>query len=164
MAQRFDANGIEVGGEFVVNTLAANDQVDPTVTALADGGFLVAWSFYNPVEPDVYARRFDANGNAVDAVEFRVNSTTTSYQHIAPTAGLTGGGFVVLYHSNQNDSGDIYAHLYDATGASVSDAAARVLEDVEPRDDVLASAWYRSRVLPSLVARALADLGNAGNR
>jgi carbon-monoxide dehydrogenase medium subunit len=45
-----------------------------------------------------------------------------------------------------------------ASGASGADAAAKVLDDVEPGDDALASAWYRSRVLPSLVARALADL------
>jgi CO/xanthine dehydrogenase FAD-binding subunit len=34
----------------------------------------------------------------------------------------------------------------------------RVLDDVTPHDDALASAWYRSRVLPVLVRRALADL------
>lgn len=34
-----------------------------------------------------------------------------------------------------------------------------VLRDVEPRDDALASAWYRTRVLPTLVARALAQIG-----
>ena len=45
-----------------------------------------------------------------------------------------------------------------ADGASPEDAAARALDDAEPFDDALASAWYRSRVLPTLVARALADL------
>jgi hypothetical protein len=32
------------------------------------------------------------------------------------------------------------------------------LAGVEPRDDALASGWYRSQVLPKLVERALADL------
>jgi CO/xanthine dehydrogenase FAD-binding subunit len=36
--------------------------------------------------------------------------------------------------------------------------AERVLDDVTPHDDALASAWYRSRVLPVLVRRALDDL------
>jgi CO/xanthine dehydrogenase FAD-binding subunit len=45
-----------------------------------------------------------------------------------------------------------------AAGASVEEAAGKVGRDVEPRDDALASAWYRSRVLPTLVARALAEL------
>jgi CO/xanthine dehydrogenase FAD-binding subunit len=34
----------------------------------------------------------------------------------------------------------------------------RVLDDVTPHDDALASAWYRSKVLPVLVRRALDDL------
>lgn len=45
-----------------------------------------------------------------------------------------------------------------AGGASAADAAALALDDVTPHDDALASAWYRSRVLPGLVAQALADL------
>ena len=45
-----------------------------------------------------------------------------------------------------------------AGGASAADAAALVLDDVTPHDDALASAWYRSRVLPGLVAQALSDL------
>jgi aerobic carbon-monoxide dehydrogenase medium subunit len=34
----------------------------------------------------------------------------------------------------------------------------RVLDDVSPHDDALASAWYRSKALPVLVRRALDDL------
>jgi CO/xanthine dehydrogenase FAD-binding subunit len=37
----------------------------------------------------------------------------------------------------------------------------RALDDVTPHDDALASAWYRSRVLPVLVRRALDDLEEA---
>jgi CO/xanthine dehydrogenase FAD-binding subunit len=36
--------------------------------------------------------------------------------------------------------------------------ANRVLDDITPHDDALASAWYRSKVLPVLVRRALDDL------
>ena len=45
-----------------------------------------------------------------------------------------------------------------AAGASVEEAAGKVLDDVEPADDALASGWYRSKTLPTLVARALNDL------
>jgi carbon-monoxide dehydrogenase medium subunit len=41
-----------------------------------------------------------------------------------------------------------------------SDDADRVLDDVAPHDDALASAWYRSKVLPVLVRRALDHLEN----
>jgi CO/xanthine dehydrogenase FAD-binding subunit len=45
-----------------------------------------------------------------------------------------------------------------AAGASAADAAAKSLDDVEPEDDALASAWYRRQVLPGLVERALEGL------
>ena len=45
-----------------------------------------------------------------------------------------------------------------AAGASARDAAAAVVADVRLADDPLASAWYRARVLPVLVARALERL------
>jgi CO/xanthine dehydrogenase FAD-binding subunit len=45
-----------------------------------------------------------------------------------------------------------------AGGASAQDAARAALDDVQPEDDPLASAWYRRRVLPVLMARALSQL------
>jgi len=45
-----------------------------------------------------------------------------------------------------------------AGGAGPREAAAKVVDDVSPEDDPLASAWYRRRVLPVLVARALEQL------
>ena len=44
-----------------------------------------------------------------------------------------------------------------ADGADAADAAGHVLDDVEPADDALASAWYRKRMLPKLVAQALEE-------
>jgi carbon-monoxide dehydrogenase medium subunit len=45
-----------------------------------------------------------------------------------------------------------------ADGATSEAAAERVLDDVSPHDDALASSWYRGQVLPVLVRRALNDL------
>jgi carbon-monoxide dehydrogenase medium subunit len=44
-----------------------------------------------------------------------------------------------------------------AGGADAAAAAERVLDDVEPADDALASAWYRTKMLPKLIARALGE-------
>jgi CO/xanthine dehydrogenase FAD-binding subunit len=46
-----------------------------------------------------------------------------------------------------------------AGGAEAEEASQKVLDDAQPQDDALASAWYRQRLLPILVQRALADLG-----
>jgi hypothetical protein len=43
-AQRFDAAGNRVGGEIAIATSATNDQVLPSVTARADGGFYATWT------------------------------------------------------------------------------------------------------------------------
>lgn len=49
-----------------------------------------------------------------------------------------------------------------AAGAGAEEASAKALEDAQPQDDALASAWYRARMLPLLVRRALDDLGGGG--
>lgn len=45
-----------------------------------------------------------------------------------------------------------------AEGASAETAAEAALDGADPHDDALASAWYRTKVLPVLVRRVLTDL------
>jgi CO/xanthine dehydrogenase FAD-binding subunit len=45
-----------------------------------------------------------------------------------------------------------------AARAAPAEAAAKAGDEVEPRDDALASAWYRRAVLPKLVTRALEQM------
>jgi len=45
-----------------------------------------------------------------------------------------------------------------AGGASGQDAASKAVEGLTPPDDALASSWYRTEVLPTLVRRALEQL------
>jgi CO/xanthine dehydrogenase FAD-binding subunit len=53
----------------------------------------------------------------------------------------------------------VRSHAAEQAAADGADAAAeRVLDDVTPHDDAIASSWYRSEVLPVLVRRALNDL------
>jgi Ca2+-binding RTX toxin-like protein len=64
-AQRFDASGARAGGEFVVNTDTQSWQGMPSVTALQDGGFMVAWATtQDGMGTGISAARFDANGVA----------------------------------------------------------------------------------------------------
>ena len=51
-----------------------------------------------------------------------------------------------------------HAHAYSVLAVAAADAAAKALDDVDPQDDALASAWYRRQVLPGLVERALEEL------
>jgi aerobic carbon-monoxide dehydrogenase medium subunit len=46
----------------------------------------------------------------------------------------------------------------EAAGGDPAAAGEAALQDVSPHDDALASAWYRTKVLPVLVRRVLTDL------
>ncbi|MDB5871109.1 MAG: uncharacterized protein JWQ07_551 [Ramlibacter sp.] len=65
-AQRFDAGGVRVGDEFLVNTVTDDSQNMPSVTALQGGGFMITWEsmLEDGSGTGVYATRYDANGVA----------------------------------------------------------------------------------------------------
>ena len=54
------------GGEFTVNTTTAGVQDQSSVTALSDGGFMVAWRDNGPVDSVIRLQRYDAQGLPVD--------------------------------------------------------------------------------------------------
>ncbi|NKQ38408.1 MAG: cadherin-like domain-containing protein, partial [Methanosarcinales archaeon] len=64
-SQLFDSVGNKVGGEILINTHTDNQQTDPLVTSLADGGYVVTWSSMTQDGSGwgVYSQRFDALGN-----------------------------------------------------------------------------------------------------
>ncbi len=53
------------GTEFQVNTQSLGNQRQSAVTALSDGGFMVAWTDQNPAIDEIKMQRFDAQGIAV---------------------------------------------------------------------------------------------------
>jgi hypothetical protein len=115
-AQRYDADGDAVGGEFQVNTYTTSYQTYPAVAALAYGGFVVTWqSFGQDGDVGVYGQRYAADGSLDDG-EFQVNATTAGYQRFPSVVGLADGGFVVTW---QHAFNDIYAQLYAADGSTV---------------------------------------------
>lgn len=120
-AQRYDSLGVPQGPEFTVNSTFTGSQALSSVTALADGGFLITWqSDQNSGSSDIYARRYSASG-VTTAPEFLVNAShQTGEQIYASAAGLTAGGFVVTWMSpGQAGNGyDIYGQIYSSTGVA----------------------------------------------
>ena len=122
-AQLFDASGAEIGTEFFINETRSEIQNRPTVAALSDGGFVVAWhstsSEDDPTGHGIMARIFAADGSASDP-EFHVNTQTALQQDIPSIAALGTGGFVVAWQSNDgiDDSSlsGVKAQIYDADG------------------------------------------------
>lgn len=130
-ARRYDATGHPIGLEFRVNTVADGDQFGASVTALSDGGFVVAWRSLEALDLDtddygvtaVKMQRYDANGAAVGG-EFVVNSTQMesgmiSYPYVAT---LADGGFVAVWGGDETTPGHSMTHVgrrFDSSGTPV---------------------------------------------
>ena len=144
-AQRYDANGAAQGGETRINTTTADDQSLPSVAALADGGYVVAWNSngQDGSSYGIYAQRFDANG-AADGAETRLNTVTASAQRFPAIATLASGDYVVAWQSTlQDGSGEgVYAQRFGgnliATEQMTLDLKGRVnIEDVDAGDGTI---------------------------
>ena len=126
--QRYDAAGVATGPEFQVNTYTSNNQYNPVVAALADGGFVVIWQsdHQDGSYTGVYGQRYDAAGIVVGP-EFRVDGSAYDYHRSPAITALADGGFVVTWTSQGQDGSGagIYAQRYDASGVATG-AEARV--------------------------------------
>ncbi|HVQ08965.1 MAG TPA: Ig-like domain-containing protein [Allosphingosinicella sp.] len=97
-ARLFEADGDPAGAEFRVNTLAAGDQLSPSIAALPDGGFMVSWADgAGPDADDIRAQRFDATGVPVDA-ELVVNGHAGGVQYQPAMAADPFGTLVVAWN------------------------------------------------------------------
>ena len=104
-AQRYDATGAAVGGEFQVNTYTPNDQQSPKVVDLGDGSFVIVWMSNGVVGSgyDISGQRYDSDGNAVGG-EFVVSSPNTynDNNHNPSIALRNDGALVVAWQDSSN--------------------------------------------------------------
>ena len=111
MGELYDANGNAVGAAFAVSTISGIDS-RLTVTALANGGFLVAWQWQNYAGGSsyaTYARVFNAAGVA-SAMEFALATDLGS----PASATLPDGRLILAYLNSQ---GVIEGQFLDAAGS-----------------------------------------------
>ncbi|MAT16783.1 MAG: hypothetical protein CMJ46_16110, partial [Planctomyces sp.] len=118
-AQLFDADGNASGPEFQVNTYTTENQAYPSVAMTDSGEFVVSWSSRNQDSSSygIFARRYDAAGNAISG-EFQVNTSTAGSQNYSSVALANTGEFVICWESDPGDGSfrNIYAQRYDANG------------------------------------------------
>ncbi|MES0884903.1 VCBS domain-containing protein [Roseibium sp. SCP14] len=126
-AQRYDANGDKIGGEFLVNTTTSNAQYDPSVAGISggalDGGFVVVWqSPQDGSSYGIYAQRYDAGGNTVGG-EILVNTTTSNNQIYPAVTALTGDKFAVTWTDQGGADGSgsgVFLKIFNADGTAAS--------------------------------------------
>jgi hypothetical protein len=113
-AQRYNSTGRKVGGEFIINTTRTRTQAFPVVAALANGGFVVAWSSDAPDgNSDIYGQRYAANG-AKAGTEIKITNIAGKSENAPSIAALHGGGFVVAWTGDPQAT--VYARRFTAAG------------------------------------------------
>ncbi|MBB6340578.1 hypothetical protein HNP49_000728 [Pseudomonas fluvialis] len=102
-----------------VNHTTSDYQLNQSVAALADGGWLVTWQSYTQDGSGygVYQQRYGADGKAVGG-EARVNTTTASSQDTPVVTGLADGGWLVCWTSYDQDGSatGLYQQRYNRAG------------------------------------------------
>lgn len=110
------------GAESLANTITTSIQSQPTVTALAGGGFVVSWTDDSLTAPDasqtaVYAQVYDALGAKVGS-QVLVNTTTSGFQQDPDTVALANGGFDIFFRNGGADPSVTYQE-FNASGVKV---------------------------------------------
>ena len=114
----FAADGTPVeGSDFLISTANANEQSNPQITALPDGGFVVTWQSGTAANYDIRGRVFAADGTPVEGSDFLISTTNANAQTLPDITALPDGGFAVAWHSNHNGVNyDIRGRVFDQYG------------------------------------------------
>ena len=117
-AQIFSSDGTKKGSEFQVNTGTQNNQEHPTVTALDDGGFIIAFMSYgqdgeSSNYTNSYAQRYDASGATVGS-QFILHNNSDQYQHMPVVTALDNGKFVATWQAQYTNQYKIYSRIFDS--------------------------------------------------
>jgi len=124
-AQRFDASGSLVGGEFRVNTVEFPTARGPSIASDSSGDFVVVWGSTGSAGTDnsgysVQGQRYNSSGAAVGG-EFQVNTFTTGAQQYPLVASDAFGDFVVVWETYAvgNTGDDVHGQLYNSNGSPI---------------------------------------------
>ena len=123
--QQYDSLGKKVGVEQQVNIYIEDDQKDPQITALNDGGYVITWEsdiFYGEdgVTAGVHLQQYNSLGEKV-GVEQQVNTYTQNYRGDPQITALNDGGYVITWRSDGQDGSrsGVYLQQYDSSGEKV---------------------------------------------
>ncbi len=171
-AQRYDASGVALGGEFMVHQLTESTQYQPVVTALDDGGFLIAWSDSgsNTADPSgygVFVQRFAADGTRVDAPVL-VNTETSGNQSDAALALLADGRVVAVWTSatsgtaGDGSSDGVFQTILAPAGTAPASLAPVIdgLPESVTLDEAAVNAGFVALDVPAAIAVSDADSAN----
>ncbi|MBD3216433.1 MAG: hypothetical protein GF311_27720, partial [Candidatus Lokiarchaeota archaeon] len=124
--------GTTITSEFRVNYITTNDQQRPSICALSEDKFAVAWQS-DGQDGDlegIYASVFNATTGMNMTAEFRVNEYITNAQQFPSLCALSEDKFAAAWQSYDQDGSvdNIYASVFNATTGMNMTAEFRVNE------------------------------------
>ena len=128
-ARAFDANGVALGAEFVVDNSFVEER-EPAIAGLSNGNYAIVWydqgSPFLDFELDgesshIRGHIFSGNGSDASGGEFIVNSTTVRTQSQPAIASLDNGTFVVTWsHIVHSWNSDVRARVFSNAGVPLA--------------------------------------------
>ncbi|MEM1207397.1 MAG: hypothetical protein AAGN66_29450 [Acidobacteriota bacterium] len=118
VGQRFDADGSQQGGEWVVNTTTVGPQTKPEVSMNDDAEFAVTWSGPNSASTGVFFQLYSDDGVAVGG---ELQLDPGSGTHVDPDVAINedGQSLVVWAGPAPGDSTAIVGRYVNAAGVAV---------------------------------------------
>lgn len=114
MARRFDADGNALSSVFQVNDGSIYNRSSPSIAVADDGRFVIAWQGSAGLgDEDIFARRFDATGGALDGSDIVVEGAGGG-DYDAVVAINNSGEFAVLW----DDGGGVKVQRFNANGTT----------------------------------------------
>ncbi|HTV43637.1 MAG TPA: hypothetical protein VMF08_23940 [Candidatus Sulfotelmatobacter sp.] len=111
------------GTIFPVNTTTTNDQVNPRVALLNNGGAVFAWQGGPDNFQHIYARFLNSANGWTTPTNVLVSTDTNTFQSSPAIATLPNGDVVVVFSSfdqaSTNSLFDIYGQLFSPTGTAI---------------------------------------------
>jgi hypothetical protein len=117
LAQRFSPTGTPIGATITIvsNYSPATQNPIPAVGMDSAGDFVVAFDSVS----GVFASRFDAAGNSLDATPFQVDTVSGGFENSNPSVALDDQGRFVISYVGFNSSGaDVIAQRGFISGPS----------------------------------------------
>jgi hypothetical protein len=124
----FNASGGARSGEIQVNTQTQSTQSQPSVAMRPDGALVVVWR--DLLDSSIRGRRFGANGQPLDAQEFRVSELDDNTQAEPDIAVDADGSFLVAWESRKSQGNDQSFNSVQARGFLASGTPASVQQQV----------------------------------
>jgi hypothetical protein len=115
-----------LGTPSLASTQTSSSHINAAVATNSDGESVVVWQSQNQASSDsgydIYAMRYDADGNAL-GTEFLVNTYTTNDQTVPVVAMADDGSFVVAWQSSKQPLSGTTATTYTSIRAQRFDTA-----------------------------------------